>query len=71
MSRPSPSPAVFTIPECAEHLRVSPSTVRRAIATGQLPAFRLGRRLLIPRERLQRLLTEQDGSAPARGGAPS
>jgi len=32
---------IFTIRELSEQLRVSPNTIRRAVATRGLPAFRL------------------------------
>jgi excisionase family DNA binding protein len=47
---------VFSLGEAADALRVSRPTVRAAIARGEPPAVRLGRRVLIPRAALLRLL---------------
>jgi len=41
--------AVVTIAEAAELLGVDARTVSRAMGSGDLPALRVGRRLLIPR----------------------
>lgn len=43
------SAAVVTIAEAAELLGVDVRTVSRAMNNGDLPALRVGRRLLIPR----------------------
>lgn len=47
---------VLTQAEAAEVLGVDPRTVSRAISNGELPAIRIGRRVLIPRLRLLALL---------------
>jgi len=49
MRKPSPDtvPTIYTIPEVAEHLKVSPKTVRRWIAAGGLAAHRFGRQIRI------------------------
>jgi excisionase family DNA binding protein len=57
MRRPSPSPSlVYTLGEVATALRVSESTVARAVKAGTLPSFKLGRRTLVPKASLERLL---------------
>ena len=43
--------------EVARELRSSPRTIRRWIALGLLPAVRVRRRLLIPTEAIEALLT--------------
>lgn len=62
-------PLVLTIPEAAEVLRLSRSTAyelaRRYEATSGregLPVVRLGRRLRVPRHRLEQLLESADGT---------
>jgi excisionase family DNA binding protein len=37
----------LTARECAERLRVSEKTIRRAISKGELPVHRIGRRVLV------------------------
>ena len=44
----------LTIAETAEELRVSPSMVRKLIAVDGLPHIRLGSRVIVPREQLER-----------------
>ena len=70
-SRPDPtSPATaarpqqrvtWTVHETAERLGLTVSTVYAYIDSGQLPAVRLGRRLLIPREAVERLVERAMG----------
>ena len=42
--------ASVTLQEAARRWRVSVTTVRRLVAAGDLPAFRVGRQLRIPRD---------------------
>lgn len=48
--------AALTITEAAELLRVDPRTLRRACEAGEFPSVRVGRRWIIPREKLVALL---------------
>jgi excisionase family DNA binding protein len=54
--------ATLTVAEAAELLGVSSDLVYDAVAEGSLPCIRLGRRVLVPRPALDRLLA----AAPAR-----
>jgi excisionase family DNA binding protein len=54
---------VFDVPEVAAALKLSPNTVRKAIHEGQLYAIRIGRKYLIPRSELERLLSRPSGEA--------
>jgi excisionase family DNA binding protein len=47
---------VFTVPQVAELLGISVNSVYRGVARGELPSIRVGRRLLVPRPALERLL---------------
>ena len=49
-------PAVLTVPEAAALLRVGKNTMYLAIQRGDVPSLKLGRRVLVPRDALQRLL---------------
>jgi excisionase family DNA binding protein len=58
------------VPEAAELLGgISPTTVRRLIAAGDLPVIRLGTRVLIERKSLERWIeqTKHYAGNPCRG----
>jgi excisionase family DNA binding protein len=46
----------FTVPEAAEILGISRGAAYEAVKKKQLPAIRLGRRCLVPRRALERML---------------
>ena len=60
MSINKPS-AVMTRAEAAELLHVDPRLISRGVSEGKIPHLRLGRRVLILREPLIRMLTGQGG----------
>lgn len=47
---------VLTVSEAAKLLRISRASAYQAARTGELPTIRIGRRLLIPRAALERLV---------------
>ncbi|MFC2041743.1 helix-turn-helix domain-containing protein [Chloroflexota bacterium] len=47
---------VLTVEEAAEYLGISRPTAYEAIHTGEIPHLRIGRRILVPRAALERLL---------------
>jgi excisionase family DNA binding protein len=53
----------YGIREAAEALNLSPWTIRAHVKTSKLRASRVGTRILIPIEELQRLLREGQESA--------
>lgn len=55
----------LTIQETAAELRVSPSMVRKLIAVDGLPHIRLGSRVIVPREQLERWMTARLKGPPA------
>lgn len=55
----------LTVDETAERLGISRNGAYDAIRRGELPALRIGRRLVVPRAALDRLLT----GAAERGAA--
>jgi excisionase family DNA binding protein len=57
MGRPAEA-LTYTIPEAAEALRVSPSTVKRRIEDGTFPIVRIGGRTLIPRIPLEQWIED-------------
>lgn len=46
----------FTITQAAEALGISRSSAYEAVHRGEIPTIRLGRRLLVPKAALERLL---------------
>lgn len=53
----------LTVEEAAALLGIGRNTAYQAAASGQLPVIRIGRRLLIPRAALDRLLAETQDEA--------
>lgn len=49
-------PPTITVEQAADLLQISRRTAYRAASNGELPTFRLGRRLLVPTARLLDLL---------------
>jgi len=50
------STAVLTVTETAQLLRLARNTCYAAVKRGAIPSLRIGRRLLIPRDALERML---------------
>ncbi len=55
----------LTVEEAAKLLGVSRGSAYEAVRSGELPVVRLGRRLLVPRQALDRLLAGSDPKGPA------
>jgi excisionase family DNA binding protein len=53
---------VFSVPEAAKLLGVSRSYAYEAIANGDIPAIHIGRRILVPKAALQKLLSGEQGT---------
>ncbi len=47
---------VFTVNEARQKLGISRGLTYEAVRTGKIPSIRIGRRILIPKAALQRLL---------------
>jgi excisionase family DNA binding protein len=58
---------VLDVFETAEQLGVHPLTVRRAIARGELPAVRVGRKVLVPVRALDEFLAARPAAAGGGG----
>jgi len=58
---------VFSVSEAAELLGISRPTAYTLVNTGQIPCIRYGRRLLIPRVALMKMLEEVGTVKPAVG----
>jgi excisionase family DNA binding protein len=55
---------VLTVPEAAKLLRIGVRTYYSAAARGEVPAVRVGRRLVVPGAALARLLSGSPGKSP-------
>jgi excisionase family DNA binding protein len=62
---------VLTVPEAARALRVSPRTYYAAVTRGEVPATRIGRRLVVSGTALRRLLEGGDAMARSSSNAPA
>jgi excisionase family DNA binding protein len=62
---------VLTVPEAAKALRISPRTYYSAIARGEVPATRIGRRLVVSGTALRRLLAGGDAMTRSSSNAPA
>ena len=58
---------VLTAEEVAEVLRLGRNTVYDALRSGTIPSVRVGRRLLVPKHALERLLSGDPQSKQAGG----
>ena len=61
------SSRVMSIEEAAEILHLSRGSAYQAAATGELPTIRIGKRLLVPRARLEAMLGETKEGTPRDG----
>ena len=52
----------LSIEECAKRLGIGRNSAYEAVARGEIPVMRVGKRLLVPKAQLDRLLT---GETPA------
>lgn len=62
MKTPTRQPATITVDEAAHVLGISRELAYRGVHNGEIPSLRIGRRILVPRERLDRLLREFRGT---------
>lgn len=60
--RKGPKPLAVGVDEAAKLLGVSPFTIRNYISSGMLRAVRVGRRVLVPMEVLEKVMVEGVGS---------
>jgi excisionase family DNA binding protein len=54
--RPGQERLTYSITEVAEMLGISPSMAYESVHRGEIPAVRIGRRVLVPKDRLADLL---------------
>lgn len=56
-----PTKLTYTVTEVAELLGISRSSAYECVRRGEIPALTLGRRVVIPRRALERLLATEPG----------
>ena len=61
-------PSVLTVEEMAEVLRISRGSAYEAVRRGEIPAIRIGRRFIVPRTALERMLGEAESAEASTGG---
>ena len=54
---------VLTVVEAAEYLRISPWTAYERVRSGDIPVLRMGRRILVSRAALERMLGARGGDS--------
>lgn len=62
VEKPKLARLTYNLPELAEMLGCSRSAVYRWAGQGLIPTIRIGRRVLVPREALERLLSDEQES---------
>ena len=62
--------AVITRAEAAAALGVDPRTITASIENGAIPSVKLGRRVVIPREKFLRIFDGEDAPHAVPGTAP-
>ena len=60
-------PLTMTVTECAKRLGIGRNSAYEAVSRGEIPAIRVGKRLLVPKVALERLLLAGQGAAPGVG----
>lgn len=56
-------PPALTVAEAGQLLRLGRYATYEGIRTGQIPSVRIGRRLIVPRDRLRKMLEGDAGEA--------
>lgn len=62
---PSAGSPVLSVEEAAKELGIGRNTAYRLVQTGELPSVRMGRRILVPKAALRRILDGAAGSPKA------
>jgi excisionase family DNA binding protein len=61
---PPPSRLTYTVEEAADLIGVGRSAAYAAVRAGEIPSVRVGRRLLVPKCALERMLGISDDERP-------
>lgn len=67
MSALADMPAVLTVEEAADVLRIGRSAAYQAARSGDLPVIKIGRSLRVPKNRLERMLGLKDDEPDGNG----
>lgn len=57
-------PLTMNVTECAKRLGIGRNSAYEAVKRGEIPVIRVGKRLLVPRAALERLLLVGQGTDP-------
>ena len=55
----------LTVTECAKLLGIGRNSAYEAVRNGEIPVIRIGKRLLVPRQALEKMLLEPKSSTPS------
>jgi excisionase family DNA binding protein len=64
------APAVLTVEETGQLLRIGRSAAYAAVKAGEIPSIKVGRSIRVPRHRLEAMLGAPENES-ARGGQPA
>ena len=59
--------AVLSVNQCAKYLKISRGSAYQGIMTGEIPHIKIGRRILISRRALEKMLEGQQDADQNRG----
>jgi excisionase family DNA binding protein len=62
--RETATPATTTVVEAAKRLKIGRNQAYEAVRRGEIPAIKIGKRLLVPTGALDRLLGIESGKKP-------
>ena len=71
ISTQTAQPATCSVPEAGQALGISRQSAYQAARTGELPTVKIGRRLLVPRRALDRMLGIEPTDEKRPAGEPS
>ena len=63
-------PRTYTVDEAAELLGISRNGAYEGVRSGQIPSIRIGKRILVPKAALERMLAGDVGNGAAMASEP-
>lgn len=65
-----PKQCTYTVDEAAELLGIGRNGAYEGVRSGQIPSIRIGKRILVPKAALERMLAGDVGNGDAAASAP-